>query len=758
MYNSTKNILKRITKYSVATIVILGIVVPAGVQAAFLENVENIPQQPVLKDMYTAINSGSPYTGGWGQAMGGGTNNKCGYEEPKYNNAGWTWISDLGNNSDTLIELDEDQDSRALRYNATAAFCDSIIDNTTQRITDTTLKESRTRVLDASLRYLGPDSRYLNQQFGAVSKLKDTVVIHNFSFNHNDGQGNQRRFVKYQGSQPYYKEFDVTGLSALDLEPGEHEIALYTNERPVNRFVYGSNNTVYRCVVNSSDTVPQSYISQGGNPYDWPGCQTSGPVIKAKIVLTINRIADGTCSFLTPLQTVADANTVIPVRIRGTNTGLTTWNQVNYQLKALAENELDETGSANNDGKIYMNNAVPPGGSYDFIFNVKAPEKPTEQAIFKWAIYNGNQRISNVCAADVRIKNNTPYLHISGGDVYSGALFANSAGICTPIADDPALRADIRTSGYFDFSNQAEVFKQKGFSGSQYAVFATGQIGDNSSGISSETFLGNYGYNRPQQNNIKDALFANIGGEDENDYGNFDNDTASGYACVRTAKLLTGSRKDVTESPESIMSSSIENDIAELSNGNKSITSLTTVNGRKVLYINGDLAINQNIQYPASYSSVAEIPNLTVIVKGNILIANTVSRLDGMYIALPVDDNTAGIIDTCSGVLPAGAKASAAMTTTSCNTKLTVNGSVAARKIIWKRTHGTLGKSLNAADPACYYEEAAQITTINGAVVRMKACAAESIEFSPEAYIGSFTGDTTISNIPSSTVELPPVY
>lgn len=753
----------KLTKRALVITLIASIVLP-GMAQAVLENKESLPRDPVLKDMYDNLSTtADPYMGGWGQTTGGtGSDRPCGYAAKKYNNAQWTWISARGNNNIQIIDVDVDSngqvsDSVNLQLNATAAHCDSIIDDNTGRITNTTLKDTHTRIISAQAKYLDTTNpgQPTERVFGSTSGLVGGVVSLNYGFTHNDGSGNQRRFVKYQGSVPFYRHFTLSGIQSLNLQPRPepYYINLYTTERPVNRFVYADGREEYKCV--DGDFV----LDEG---YDDEDCGPTASNLAAQIRIRINVTTSGTCSFLIPLQTTADAKTTIPVRIRATNTGSTTWNQSSYYLKALDENQLLETGGANDDGKVYMNKSVAKDGLYDFTFNVKAPPDPTPQAIFKWAMYNGNQRISNVCSADVRVKNNTPYIHASGGDVYSGALFADASGVCAvPSAGNKALKADVKTTGYYDSGNPGNVFKDKGFSGSQYAVFATGQIGFSNEDLAANNFLGSYGYNRPGFSGIKDALFANIGG-DGNDYGNFTSGEASGVPCIRTNTLTSGAQ---------LSAGSINNEISsgsgkvQLSGG--STSGNLVVAGRKVVVVNGDLTIGGNIKYnSAGYGNVSSIPNLTVIVRGNIYIESGVDTLDGQYIALPTSTG-GGLIDTCSsgsaGVWPS------TMTTSSCATKLTVHGSLAANKFLLKRTYGTLGSYYNVSDRTCYYqnkgpedgEDVADsngfITDINSAVRRMKACAAESIEFSPESYLGVFK-EQTISNVPSSTVELPPVY
>jgi len=100
------------------------------------------------------------------------------------------------------------------------------------------------------------------------------------------------------------------------------------------------------------------------------------------------------------------------------------------------------------------------------------------------------------------------------------------------------------------------------------------------------------------------------------------------------------------------------------STGGLTVINASTISfGRGTLYVNGDLTINGNIDYSyaSTYSSVNLIPNLGIVVKGDIIIANTVTKIDASLYAT-------GKVKTCS-TYPGGA---------SCNQKLTIRGKLAA--------------------------------------------------------------------------------
>lgn len=121
---------------------------------------------------------------------------------------------------------------------------------------------------------------------------------------------------------------------------------------------------------------------------------------------------------------------------------------------------------------------------------------------------------------------------------------------------------------------------------------------------------------------------------------------------------------------------------------------------RRTIYVDGNLYINSNVAFSGNYpGGIADIPSFVVIVRGNIYIDRSVSRLDGFYIAQPaaaaVGDNTRGNIYTCAAA-PTSAAALDRNLHAACNTALTVNGSFSARQVWLLRTAGTVSSSTAA--------------------------------------------------------------
>lgn len=153
---------------------------------------------------------------------------------------------------------------------------------------------------------------------------------------------------------------------------------------------------------------------------------------------------------------------------------------------------------------------------------------------------------------------------------------------------------------------------------------------------------------------------------------------------------------------------------------------------RKILVVDGDLFIDKDVKYQNTrWNSVSDIPNVTVIVKGNIRIDKAVTQLDGIYVAQPRNDSASnnpvngGLIYTCAD--EDGPYEISDLRNT-CNKQLVINGSFISKKVIFHRAKGSvrcdekLPASI-ACSPAAPNEGASSQNI------------AEVFNFSPEAYL-----------------------
>lgn len=143
--------------------------------------------------------------------------------------------------------------------------------------------------------------------------------------------------------------------------------------------------------------------------------------------------------------------------------------------------------------------------------------------------------------------------------------------------------------------------------------------------------------------------------------------------------------------------------------------------GKKVtLYVDGDVFISSDILYSGPWATVNDIPNFSLVVKGNIYIAHTVSNIDGLFVAQP-NGGSGSQIYTCA--FTAGPTTFVAPTSaqlaTDCNAnQLTVNGAFIASRVRLLRTKGSMKDSSNG-EP------------------RTSGTIAERFIFSPEAWLSS---------------------
>lgn len=376
---------------------------------------------------------------------------------------------------------------------------------------------------------------------------------------------------------------------------------------------------------------------------------------------------------------------------------------------------------------------------------------------------------------------NYPYLQVQGDDVISGANFTTN-GVCSPPPNTASNNAKIYTNGFHGNDITASL---DGSSNTQYGAWASGAIGSRAPG--SNTFRANYGYVRSPSGaneNISDGLFANEKwSSPTSEYGNFydGNQANPSLPCFDISEDIAGISSVSVGTSNGIAQSFLNTPspgtllIGPTTAIPQVIQNINIPAGvRKTLIVAGDVTIRGDIKYPNTGYTSTTIPNLKIIAK-NIYIESGVRTIDANLVALPQGSPLAdGIIDTCSnmtwmsndttsiGALPGQWPGNGKMTTSSCNTGnpgLVINGSIAARRILFKRTNGTLGPQSAAADPTCSFNIGIPATNPNALVQRYEACAAELIKFSPEAYISQLVNNpsTTLQDVPVSTLELPPI-
>lgn len=114
---------------------------------------------------------------------------------------------------------------------------------------------------------------------------------------------------------------------------------------------------------------------------------------------------------------------------------------------------------------------------------------------------------------------------------------------------------------------------------------------------------------------------------------------------------------------------------------------------RQVVYVDSssDVNIRGNIEFAdvGLWSSMSDIPAFYLIVRGsNIMIENVVSRIDGVFIALPDEFGNGGKIYTCAR--DGGIAVEANRILEVCNNKLTINGAFVAKQVKFLRANNSV--------------------------------------------------------------------
>lgn len=718
-----------------------------------------------------------------------------------FNNAQANWVS-LDRNDQVKNSLNSQSFSVAdtvssvgMRLNVLGMYCNSIISNRTGLITATGLKRTGFNVVSAPTVIV----RDSNGQIvpGANVKVSGmgsgTQIIQSYQ----QAIDNNFRYAKLAGSNPddimEHAKFSLDNLSTLPISDGEYTISLNIPVRVINDF-----NPQYQTI-----DGPARFV-----------CINVGPARKTENIFGTNNVRCDTLSIPVTIKLKRLPEYAGECRINkvnGINVNFFGSADVpagqKFDAEFYVKNEGTKTWSTffmklgtwdpNRDSTLWGPNRLAiPNSSTQGGFPVikkdetstwtttngtfQAPSTPGEYT-FSWRILqeggtgSGYPNKTNLgdCHTTIKVTvpENRPFISISGGDVYSGAMFGVD-GVCDP-ATSAASNAAISTNGYYGGNVGTSL---PGSSNAQYAAYASGRIGQN--GASNNAFRGNYAYSRPHTANpsltspdyLDDALFANL------NVGTYPGNFYQGQAqpavpCVPIPGDASVDTLDGTDPDASVRGflTSGGSGTRKIAADNVTIGATTIPNGsRKTLLVDGDVTVAGNVTYDTGARTVDNIPYLKIVVSGNIYIEGGVGQLDGQYVARPTgsDITQSGLVDTCSTTGGAGAWP-ATLSVGSCDAnQLVVNGSLSARRILWKRTSGTLGLIPSVLDPSCPYAKLSPSDPGGGPVLngnnpqtivdRYKLCAAERVDYSPEGYLTDLGGPS--DSVPITTQELPPIY
>ncbi len=257
---------------------------------------------------------------------------------------------------------------------------------------------------------------------------------------------------------------------------------------------------------------------------------------------------------------------------------------------------------------------------------------------------------------------NKPYARVFGGDVSAGNDLAVS-GSCAPNSNASVVGWSKRATGNFAGA------------GAQYGVYALSAIQDFASALGSPAGANAQAPEGLSFANTSTNLAAGA-------YG-------GGFGIVPCIPDYYATKPATTQPLPPSFNSMVTDSYA--ASGTTTITGgIVDKNERIALFVDGDLFISGNITYAAGTWTLAEMPLLRIIVRGNVYVGRTVTQLDGLFVAQKMNDTT-GNFYTCA----TGASAlplNGALYNT-CNTKLTINGAVIANRLHLLRTVGSLSQS-----------------------------------------------------------------
>lgn len=682
-----------------------------------------------------------------------------------------SWLSNKGDNDSQEATIKAGTDSIDLWYNAVGFTCDKNV-NAEGRITGQTLRETQINPTNWSAR-VGNKGLTVDPPTGSTARINlDYGVAYQFN----------QRFVK-QGvagnglpsEQPPFRDFRVRGLASL--APGTYTINVTVRDFMVNRFQSGSNET-YLCVYDVP-TRPASGLADRG-------CEHIDRNLEFDLVVEPRFAGNCTITITNPADRVIVPGQAISGTIRVNNTGVDDWG-VAYPADP---NSFRLGLSTDNDywGPNTKRIAIKPSvvGSFgpilkadtssDTPVNFVAPaDLPSGTVTMRYRILQEGVRPYGHCDVTFRVKENRPFIRASGADVISGALFGLGAeGSCsarTSLAS--AKDAPIVTNGY----PAGGLAGFNGFSSSQYATFASGEVGNSLDAGQ----LNNYAANNGSTVNdggeqLSDLLFANQNipgaGKQGRFYGTLDNLVP----CIDTSVIQ---RQLTPAAAGSSFGQLLAASAPFVRHSGNLVIPASNITARKVIWVEGNVTIQGSVGYDqASYKYVNGQPNppyLMIIATGGIQVERAADRLDGVYVSLPITaqdggaaNPNSGRLDTCSNIAGVAAytwpPSGTGMTAASCDRKLTLNGSLIARRILWKGTYGTLGQSDAATNPACAVNAVNFGTNPQSALrilnQRLEQCSSEYIATNPEVYFGLMyvePGSST-GNVPLSSIELPPIY
>ncbi len=328
--------------------------------------------------------------------------------------------------------------------------------------------------------------------------------------------------------------------------------------------------------------------------------------------------------------------------------------------------------------------------------NIKSPTPQTYNFTYRLSWNGPSAGNKTGCTGSVTFATK-PYVSFYGNDVRAGSVFDNTvtaAGTTVPCDQPTNPLATILTYSGVESANSSQQ-NWRG-AGVEYAAFALGEI-DHFSSANLNNPRTNDGLARPPIDltfgNYNDASGANIGNINASLY---DSNKVEGYGGVNIPP------KACVTDYFSQVSTSTNAGVNHLSGASPVTIGPKTVSGSPVDWYQGDVVIQNNITLNTAGWTEATIPSYYLVVKGNIYINASVTKLDGVYIAEqdPADPDNTGRIYTCAPGPTAAPGNHGLYSTTDLYTfcspaanRLTVTGAFIAKEVKFQRAFGTLNQA-----------------------------------------------------------------
>lgn len=362
-----------------------------------------------------------------------------------------------------------------------------------------------------------------------------------------------------------------------------------------------------------------------------------------------------------------------------------------------------------------------------------------------FAIVAGLAIFAPSASAEIR----KPYLKVYSGDVFIGGWFNQGSVTCSNASQDRYQAPDyVSQAVKADTKYKGGLLAFKDVDGSNRPVGTTVDFGLAALGLVENLAASKYGAASGQTATAPDQLtFANKDGT-----GYYQGP----YPQTHCIPDYFGTKQNNPATwPGSVNSDTPSKQYKIVAGGSPATVSNNEIKLRAkqriTLFVDGSAFISRNVSYEGNYK-FDEIPQFTMVVKGNIYIAPQVKKLQGWYIAQPSesDPDNSGQIWTCHD--PTVEKPSDNWLYSNCrNEVLRIDGAFTAKQVLFTRLKGDLSK-------AKYNEQPTDFDS--GCNCSVNPNIAEIFVYHPEVVLsGAFFNENPDSGYTiQSLVNLPPVF